>query len=182
MALPVATHDNENQMLEIEPRTTSLLTFELDGQRSALLASDVVEVQRAVAMTRLPRSPPIVEGVIDLRGRLVPVLDLRMKLGLRPRPLSVSDQFIVARVPRTPAGGTAHASGPRVVAIRVDRALELLPVSPDKLEDPAPVAGTVQAEGIARLADGLVLIHDLRRFLSLEEALRLDRALADGLQ
>src|SRR3954464_11389595 len=83
-----------------------LLTFELDGQRGALLASDVVEVQRAVTLTRLPRSHPMVEGVIDLRGRLVPVLDIRTRLGLPARPLSVSDHLVVAAVPRTAIDGS----------------------------------------------------------------------------
>jgi purine-binding chemotaxis protein CheW len=156
-----------------------LLTFELDGQRCALISSEVLEVQRVVAMARLPRCPEIVEGVIDLRGKLVPVLDVRSRLGLKPSPLALSDHLVVARVPR--ADGEPHASGPRVVAIRVDRALDLLRVPREAIEDPRPVAGAVQTAGVAKLADGLVLIHDLRTFLSLDEEHQLDRALADRL-
>jgi purine-binding chemotaxis protein CheW len=54
-----------------------LLTFELAGQRYALTATDVIEIQRAVAMVRLPRCPAIVEGAINVRGHLLAVLDVR---------------------------------------------------------------------------------------------------------
>jgi purine-binding chemotaxis protein CheW len=68
-----------------------------------------------------------------------------------------------------------------VVAIRVDRALDLLPVPREKIEDPRPVAGAVETAGVAKLADGLVLIHDLRTFLSLDEEQQLDQAFAERL-
>jgi purine-binding chemotaxis protein CheW len=154
--------------------TVGLLTFDLDGQRCALLASDVVEVQRAVTVVRLQGSPTTVEGVFDLRGKLVPVLDVRARLGLAPSPLALTDHFVVARVARTLGGA---ASVPRLVAIRVDHARDLLPVPPEKIEDPLPVAGPGKVAGVAKLADGLVLIHDLQVFLSLDEELQLDQAL-----
>lgn len=152
-----------------DPRSAErvdLLTFELEGERCALLAADVVEVQRAVAIARLPHAPAIVEGVIDLRGAVVPVLDVRARFGLPPRPVSVSDHLIVTRVPR-PA------------AIRVDRALDLVPVAADAIEDArAAVPGTAHTAGVAKLADGLVVIHDLRAFLTEDEERDLDGALA----
>jgi purine-binding chemotaxis protein CheW len=154
--------------------TVGLLTFDLNGQRCGLLAEGVVEVQRAVTVVRLQGSPKTVEGVIDLRGKLVPVLDVRARLGLPPSPLALTDHFVVARVPRKP--GSA-ASVPRLVAIRVDHARDLLPVLPETIEDPLPVAGPGKVAGVAKLADGLVLIHDLQAFLSLDDELQLDRAL-----
>jgi purine-binding chemotaxis protein CheW len=162
-----------------EAPVVGVLTFELGGQRCALISSEVLEVQRVVAMARLPRCPEIVEGVIDLRGKLVPVLDIRSRLGLPPRPLALSDHLVVAHVARKAGGTSPEASGPRVVAIRVDRALDLLAVPQTKIEDPRPVAGAAQTAGVAKLADGLVLIHDLRTFLSLDEEQQLDQALAD---
>jgi purine-binding chemotaxis protein CheW len=146
-----------------------LLAFALDGERYALPAADVLEVQRAVAMAALPRSPAIVEGVINLRGKLVPVLDIRARLGLPPRPLRPADQLVVVRL-----GGTGVRGGGRTVAIRVDRALDLLRVPKRLIEDPRPVAGPGHSEGVAKLPDGLVVIHDPRTFLSLDEELQLD--------
>ncbi len=148
-----------------------LLTFELGGQRCALLAPDVVEVQRAVSIARLPRGPEIVEGVIDRRGQVVPVLGIRSRFALPPSPLAPSDWLIFVRVPH-PSGAT------RVAAIRVDRALDLVPVETGRIEDARSLlAGVEHVAGVAKLDDGTVVIHDLRRFLSLEEHGALDRAL-----
>src|SRR5260370_33435244 len=108
-----------------EASIVGLLTFELDGQRCALLASEVLEVQRVVAMARLPRCPDIVEGVIDLRGKLVPVLDVRSRLGLPPRPPAPSDHLVVPSGPRTRTRRAPPPSGPRVAAIRLGRGRDL---------------------------------------------------------
>lgn len=154
------------------------LTFALDHQRCALPASEVVEVQRAVALAWLPRCPAIVEGVLDLRGRLVPVLDIRARLGLPPSPLGLTDQLVFARVPRTREGAAPPSTGDRVVALRVDRALDLLPLPSVDIEDPRPVAGAAHVAGVAKRADGLIIIYDLRTFLSLDEEGQLARALS----
>lgn len=153
----------------------NLLEFELSGARCALPASQMVEVQRAVALTPLPRSPPVVEGVINLRGKLVPVIDIRTKLGLPAQPLSPSNHMLIVQTSQ----GSPGAVG-RTLAIRVDRALELLSVPEELIEDPRPIAGAVHAAGMAKLPDGMVVIHDLRTFLSLDEVFQLDRALPES--
>jgi purine-binding chemotaxis protein CheW len=159
--------------MDVLSAANDLLTFELDGRRCALPAEAVLEVHRVVAIAPLAGAPRIVEGVVDLRGRLVPVLDVRAKLGLPPSPLALSNHLIFARLLRD--GG-----GERTVALRVERALAVVRVPPELIEDPRPIAGPVLAAGVAKLADGLVVIHDLRAFLSLEEALQVDAALPGG--
>jgi purine-binding chemotaxis protein CheW len=67
-----------------------------------------------VAVAPLPRAPPIVEGVINVRGTLVPVLDIRLRFGMSPHPPTLDQHLIIA------------TSGAHVVALRVDRALELV--------------------------------------------------------
>jgi purine-binding chemotaxis protein CheW len=161
--------------------SVSLLTLELGGQRCALLASDVLEVQRAVALARLPRCPAIVEGAMDLRGKLVPVLDVRSRFGLPPSPLATSDHLIVTRVARAKGESEARGLDPRVVAIRVDRALELVAVPRERIEDArSAIPGVEYVAGVAKLDDGLIVIHDLGTFLSLEEERELDRMLSPG--
>lgn len=146
----------------------SLVIFTLDGDRYALASDAVYEIIRAVAVARLPKAPPVIEGVINVRGRLVPVLDVRLRFGRPPRPLEPDQHFIVAR------------SGSRVVALRVDRALDLITLDRSAIEAAEPVVpGAEYVTGIARLADGLVVIHDLERFLSLDEARHLELALAE---
>lgn len=147
----------------------AVLTFALAGERCALAAEDVREVVRAALPARLPKAPDIIAGVLDLRGELVPLLDLRRRFGLPPRPLAPDDHIVVALV----AG--------RAVAFAVERALELAWVPAGAVRAPAAVSpGIEHVAGIARLADGLLLIYDLRAFLAADEVLALDRALAQA--
>jgi purine-binding chemotaxis protein CheW len=144
------------------PQQREILVFALGPARYALALDAVRELVRAVALVPLPGAPPIVEGVVNLRGQVVPVLDIRGRFGLPPRPVEPTDHLIVA------------SAGGRVVAIRVDRALHLLTLE-QALDPSVPSSGYVA--GVARLADGLAVIHDLETFLSAPEGAHLDRAL-----
>jgi purine-binding chemotaxis protein CheW len=143
---------------------TEILVFSLAGQRFALWAANVRELLRAVAVVPLPGAPRIVEGVINLRGRVVPVLDLRTRFGLPGKPLEVTEHLIVAE------------AGSRLVAIRADRALDLIGVAPDDVSRGEFQTGP--AAGVVRLADGLAVIHELETFLDAGEGAVLDDALA----
>lgn len=144
-----------------------LLTFAVENNRLALMARDVQEVVRAVATAPLPGAPEPVVGVINVRGTLVPVLDIRARFGWTTTPLALEQHFILAR------------AGPRLVALWVDRALELLEVATEAITAPDEVVpGARYVGGVVRLADGVLVIHDLARFLSLDEAHELDSVLA----
>jgi purine-binding chemotaxis protein CheW len=82
------------------PMLGTVLVFALDDSLYALPLPSVERVIRAVEITALPGAPRIVLGVIDARGRIIPVLDIRMRLGLPERELACDDRFIVARSER----------------------------------------------------------------------------------
>ena len=146
-----------------------LLAFEVAGCRYAAPAALVQEVTRAVAIAALPKAPPIIEGVINVRGAVVPVLDIRQRCGLPATSVTPDQHFLLAKV------------GNRLVALRVDRALELVGVAEGAIESAAGVApGAEYVAGIAKLPDGLLVIHDLERFLSLDESQQLDTVLAQA--
>lgn len=137
--------------------------------RFAVYAAAVREITRTVAVAPLPGAPSIVEGVINYRGRVAVVLDIRGRFALPARPLDVHQHVVVAD------------TGARLVAFRVDRALELVTVPADAIESAARVApGTRHADGIARLTDGVIVIHDLERFLSAAESALVDRAVSEA--
>ncbi|MGZ3457816.1 MAG: chemotaxis protein CheW [Archangium sp.] len=151
----------------VTPRPREVLLFTLEGQRYALSTEDVRELARAVRLTPLPRAPAVVEGLLNLRGELLPVLDMRRRFRLPARPLSASDHLVVAQ------------AGPRRVVLRVDRAEGLLCVEPGLLDStPGELPGVGYVAGALKLPDGLVLLHDLHTFLSEAEALELEEALA----
>ncbi len=138
--------------------TAEFVLFELAGWSYAVAAATVVELVRAATIVPLPRAPAIVEGVINFRRRVIPVLDIRARFHLPRRPLALDDRFIIA------------AAGVRTVALRVDHISAVRRLDAADIESAdALIPGVGYVAGVAKLADGLVLIHDLHRFLSQAE-------------
>jgi len=150
----------------VDRRPLEALVFELAAERYALPLADVVLVLRAVAIRALPHAPPIVEGIFDLRGELIPVLDMRARFRLPAKLLDPGEHLIVAQV------------GARRVALRADQALALEQLEAVAIEQASNLPrGVGYVAGVASTEGGLVLIHDLRAFLSEAETLELDHAL-----
>ena len=148
-----------------------ILAFEVEGERYGLPLASVREVTRAVSPTPLPGGPDLVEGLVNVRGTMNVLLDVRRRFGHPGRPIHPDDHFVLARVHR------------RDVVLHVDRAIELIDVPEQNLGDVAavtPEAGDLFG-GVARLHDGLLLIHDLAAFLTEAEELKLDEALSASL-
>ena len=147
-----------------------LLVVTLDGDSFALAVEDVREVLRAAQPTALANAPAIVEGILNVRGELVPLLSIRSRLGHRPREMRAADYIVVAR-----------ASG-HVVAFAVDAVIELRRIpAGDITAAAAVVGGTSHVEGVASLPDGALVIHDLGALLDASELFMLDRALSGKL-
>jgi len=143
-----------------------LVLFEVGQRRLALRAPVVQEIVRAAAISPLPQAPAIVEGVINVRGIVLPVVDIRSRFELPALALSPDHHLIVARTSR------------RTLVLRVDQVVGLIQVSGDAVLPPETVTpGSRHIAGIARLADGVVVIQDLDQFLSLDEAAELEAAL-----
>lgn len=143
-----------------------LVVFCLDELRYALPLAAVERIVRAAEVTLLPNAPPIVLGAIDVAGRILPVLDVRRRFGLRQREITPADQFLIAR------------TAPRTVVLVVDEAEGVIERSQAEIIGSREIVpGLEQFEGVVRLDDGLVLIHDLEKFLSLDEARALDEAM-----
>ena len=133
-----------------------MLVFSLDDHRYALPADVARELIRAVAVVPLPGAPGVVEGVIDVRGEVVPVVNLRRRLGLPPREPRASDRLLLVEL------------GSSLVALRLEATPLLQPVEPGTRGE-LPVVTHSALRGVGRLPDGLVLIHDVEAFLDLDE-------------
>ena len=145
---------------------TQLVVFRLDSQRYAVPLSVVERIVQAVEVTPLPKSPAIVLGVIDVEGRVLPVLNIRRRFGLPDKDIRPEDQFLIAQ--------TAQ----RAVVLVIDEAQGVIERSSTEIFGPARIVpGLEQIQGVIKLEDGLALIHDLEKFLSLDEARSLDEAM-----
>lgn len=152
--------------MELQRDQVVVLVFEIERHRYGVETDAVHEIVRAVQPMRLPKAPAVIAGLINVRGEVVPLVDLRLRFALPARPLHRDEVFIIV------------AARGRRVALRTDMARELVRV---------PLASIVPAEqsmprasyaaGTAVLPDGLLLICDLDAFLEEGELATLDGAL-----
>ncbi|MGA2933708.1 MAG: chemotaxis protein CheW [Methanomicrobiales archaeon] len=146
----------------------SILIFILDEQRYGIMLSDVERVFPMVEITRLPKAPDIVLGIINVHGSLVPVFDIRRRFGCSEREYGVSDQLILARTKK------------RRVALAVDTVQGVVEPTGKPVDAGEILPNLPYVQGIVKLPDGLILIHDPDTFLSFEEEAALDTALSAG--
>lgn len=134
-----------------------LVVFDLASEFYGVDIGDVREINRMQAITRVPGAPSFVEGVINLRGRVVPVVDLRKRLNLK-----VGEQTQESRIVVVDIGG-------RDVGVIVDAVSEVLRISTTTIEPPSSMITNIDSDylrGIAKLDAKLVILLDLNKVLS----------------
>lgn len=141
----------------------------LEDQRYGLALANVEQVLPMVWVAPLPEAPEIVIGVINVHGRIVPVLDIRKRFGLPPRAWGLTTKLVVVQL--------RHGS----IAVAVD---EVVGVSDQyltaALPSPLPQSDDHCVRGIVDLTDGLLFLCDFEAFLSLDEQHQLTAALEQG--
>jgi purine-binding chemotaxis protein CheW len=138
---------------------SAFLIFEAASQTFALPAHAVRRVLRMAAATPVPGAPPGLRGVLDVHGTLVPVVDVRVRLGLPPRTLDPDGHLVLA------------LAGTRLVALEVDRVVEIRDLPDGAVEGPGGWSfGSALVAGAVKLAEGVVLVQALDRFADLLSA------------
>jgi purine-binding chemotaxis protein CheW len=134
-----------------------LVTFEVASEEFAVDILSVQEINRMMQITRVPQSPPEVEGVINLRGKIIPVLDLRRKLRLPSAERTEHNRIVVVEV-----------SG-RVLGFIVDRVHEVLRIDSGVVEAAPSMTGSIDSDfiaGVGKLDDRLIIMLDLERLFA----------------
>lgn len=143
-----------------------LVVFRLAGELYGVDIHQVREIIRVPEITRVPRTPDFVEGVINLRGSVIPVLDLRKRFQLPPGGADADRRIVVVEM------------GDQTIGVIVDAVSEVLRLEGDRIEPPSPYIVSVDTQyitGIARLEDRLVILLDLNRVLHARERDELER-------
>lgn len=153
-------------MAAVSPPGVDVLIVEVAQQRLAFLMSAVDEVQPAALPTPLPGAPEIVEGLLDVRGDVIPVVEVRRRLGLPARLVELDDCLVLAR-----------AVGFRL-ALRVDDAVDVTSVPVDDLVPHPAFAGASYTTGSGVHDGDLLVVLDVARFLTEGETGELHAALA----
>ena len=144
--------------------TTQYLTFKLDDEVFALDITKVREVLDFTTVTKVPRTPEFMRGVINLRGSVVPVVDLRLKFGMTKTEKTVNTCVIIVEV--------AVDSETTVLGALADSVQEVMDLEPDHIE-PAPKIGTrLNTEfikGMGKRDSNFIIILDVDKIFSTDE-------------
>jgi purine-binding chemotaxis protein CheW len=141
-----------------------IVVFELGSESFGVEIAKVESIIKMQAITQLPHVPSFVEGVTNLRGKVLPVIDLRKRFGLLAREADKNSRMIVVRIDQTEVG------------MIVDGVSEVLTILEGTVEAAPAITSTVNSAfitGIAKLDQRLVILLDLNRVLKGEERLGL---------
>ncbi|GAB6180141.1 chemotaxis protein CheW [Desulfotomaculum defluvii] len=147
---------NLNQILQEE----QTVVFQLMGQVYGVDINSVFEIIRMESITKIPHSPHFVEGVINLRGHIIPVIDLAKRFGLGQNEQSQDSRIIILEV-----------SG-QTIGVIVDSVQEVLRIPINNVEPPPPVIDGIESayiRGIAILEEKLIILLDQNKILMEEE-------------
>jgi len=137
-----------------------LVTFAISEEEFGIDILRVQEIIRIMPITKVPNSPPSVDGVINLRGRVIPVIDLRRRFGMGAKEHDNSTRIIVIEI---------HGM---IIGFVVDGVSEVLRIQSSTVEPPPPVVAGVESEyikGVGKLDDRLLILLDIDKLLTSEE-------------
>lgn len=150
------------------------LTFSAKGEMFAIGILNVKEILEFGAITEIPMVPEFIRGVINLRGAVVPVVDLSARFGGKRTEIQRRTCIVIVEVD--------HDGGSQDLGIVVDAVSEVLEIPPAEVEPPPSFGARVRADfiaGVGKVAGEFVIVLDIRRVLSVEEMAML-ASVSDG--
>ena len=166
--------ESENKVSATQPdspqNVMQLVSFDVGGEQYGLEILRVQEIIRIQQLTRVPNSPHFVDGVINLRGKMIPVIALRKKFGLEERPYDKQTRIVVVEVKNN------------ILGFIVDSVSEVLRV-PGNVIEPPPRLGRVDPEyvsGVGKLRDRLLILLDVERLMFDADKKRVPSGTAKG--
>jgi purine-binding chemotaxis protein CheW len=157
------TDKNENQEI------LQLVSFNLGNEEFGIDILKVQEIIRMLQITHVPNSPQFVDGVINLRGKVIPVIDLRVKIGMNKKGHTATTRVIVVEL-----------SG-KTTGFIVDSVSEVLRIPNNIIEaPPSIIVSGIDSDfitGVCKLEDRLLILLDLEKILSVRESAELKMAI-----
>ncbi|THB68455.1 MAG: chemotaxis protein CheW [Desulfovibrio sp.] len=144
--------------------TNQYLTFTLGDEVFALDIATVREVLELTTVTKIPRTPEFMRGVINLRGHAVPVVDMRVKFGMDRAEDTVNTCIIIVEV--------VVDGEPVVMGAVADSVREVFEMSPDKIDPPPKMGTSIDAnfiKGMGKQDESFIIILDINKVFSIDE-------------
>lgn len=162
MAAAIDTMDQAVKATTI--RTGKYLTFSLEGEEYGIGILKVKEIIGMMPITSVPRTPGFVKGVINLRGKVIPVIDLRSKFDMDSIPYNERTCIIVVEIDAE--------SATVLIGIVVDSVSEVLNIGKDEIEAPPAFGAKLDTHyilGMAKMEGGVKILLNIDQVLSAEE-------------
>ena len=150
--------------IDAEERLNKYLTFTLGDEEYGLEILKVREIIGLMDITRVPRMPDFIRGVINLRGKIIPVIDLRLKFGMDEQEDTKETCIIVVDLEKL------------LIGVVVDKVSEVLDIVEDKIEETPDFGVSVDTEfilGVGKCGDEVVMILDIAKVLTTDDINRL---------
>lgn len=157
---------DDNIKTQLSGKTLQVVTFALGSEEYGVDIAQVQEINRMVTITNVPRAPQFMEGVINLRGRLIPIIDLRTRFGMDRSERTKNTRIVVTEI------------ASKSIGMVVDSVSEVLRIPVEQIEDaPDLVAGvdTEYIRGVGKMGDRLIIMLDLSRVISGNEKAELQK-------
>lgn len=144
-----------------------VIVFTIGSEEYGVEVDKVRTIERMIPLTRVPKTPPFVKGVINLRGSIIPVIDLRGRFGLKETDYTENTRNIIVNVNDIEVG------------LIVDSASDVIDINSDMIEAPPEIVGGIKAkylQGVAKLNDQRILILlNLTEVLNKQEIIQLEK-------
>lgn len=137
-----------------------LVGFMIGNEEYAVDILKVQEINRIIQITKVPNSPEFIEGVINLRGKVIPILDLRIRLGMAKKEHDSHTRIIVVEIAQ------------KTIGFIVDEVTEVLRIPRNVIEAPPELVAGAKSEfitGVGKLEDRLLILLDLDKIITTEE-------------
>ncbi|MCK4372754.1 MAG: chemotaxis protein CheW [candidate division Zixibacteria bacterium] len=137
-----------------------LVSFNIGSEEFGVDILKVQEINRMVEITRVPQAPPYVEGVINLRGKVIPIVDLRKRFNMEEKEYDKNTRIVVVDI-----------SG-NIMGMVVDSVSEVLRLPANTIEPPPEIVASINSEyikGVAKLEDRLLIFLDLSKVIDVNE-------------
>lgn len=154
--------------------TRQYLTFQLGTEVFAMDVSNVREILEFTTVTKVPGTPDYMRGAINLRGSVVPVVDMRLKFGLPVSEKTVHTCIIVVEV--------AFEGDTSVIGALVDSVQEVFELEPEQIEPPPKIGTQLRTgfvKGMGKRDDGFIIVLDVDKVFSSDELLAMEDGEAD---